>query len=140
MDRQKVLSHRDGLDPLKLVAVVHESALRQSVGPPEILRDQLDALIERSTKSNISLYVLPFLASPVFTMTCMYAYFEYQDETDLEEDIVHIETPAGFVSIEDPGRVADFRKWHHALVKASLNEDDSRDLIRSIRDDMTNKG
>src|SRR5262249_37883033 len=36
MERQQVLRPRDGLDPLQLVAVVHESALRQSVGSPEI--------------------------------------------------------------------------------------------------------
>jgi len=134
MERQKVLSHRDGLDPLRLVAVVHESALRQSVGSPEILRDQLDALIERSKAPNVSLHVLPFSASPVFTMNCMYAYFEYQGNNNLEQDVVHIETHAGFASIEDPDRVANYRKWHDALVSASRTKDDSRNLIRSLRD------
>jgi len=134
MERQKVLSHRDGLDPLQLVAVVHESALRQSVGSPEILRDQLDALIERSKAPNVSLHVLPFSASPVFTMNCMYAYFEYQGNNNLEQDVVHIETHAGFASIEDPDRVANYRKWHDALVSASRTKDDSRNLIRSLRD------
>jgi len=134
MERQKVLSHRDGLDPLRLVAVVHESALRQSVGSPEILRDQLDALIERSKAQNVSLHVLPFSASPVFTMNCMYAYFEYQGNNNLEQDVVHIETHAGFASIEDPDRVANYRKWHDALVSASRTKDDSRNLIRSLRD------
>jgi hypothetical protein len=138
MERQKVLDHREGLDPLKLVAVTHESALRQSVGSAKILRDQLDALLERSTAPNISLYVLPFSASPAFTMTCMYAYFEYQDDNSLEQDVVHIETHAGFASIEDPDRVADYRKWHDALVQASLTEGESRQLIQSIRDDMSN--
>jgi len=136
MRRQEVLSHRDGLDPLRLVAVTHETALRQSVGSPKVLRDQLDALLVRSTAPNVRLYVLPFSASPVFTMSCMYAYFEYQGENNLEQDVVHIETHAGFVSIEDPDRVADYRKWHEALVQASLTEDESRDLIRFNRDDI----
>lgn len=136
MQRQEVLSHRDGLDPLQLVAVVHESALRQAVGPPQILHDQLGALIARSAAPNVSLYVLPFSASPVFTMTCMYAYFEYRSDDNLEQDVVHIETLEGFWSIENPQRVADYRKWHDALVSASLTEDASRDLIHSIRDEM----
>jgi hypothetical protein len=134
--RQEVLSQRDGLDPLKLVAVMHESALRQSVGSPEILREQLGALLERSTAPNVSLYVLPFSASPVFTMTCMYAYFEYPGDDSLEQDVVHVETHAGFVSIEDPERVANYRKWHEALVGASLSEDDSRDLISAVLNDI----
>jgi transcriptional regulator with XRE-family HTH domain len=135
MERQKALTHREGPEPLKLVAVTHESALLQAVGSPKVLRDQLDALIERSKAPNVSLHVLPFSASPVFTMTCMYAYFEYRGDNDLELDVVHVETHAGFLSVEDPVRVADYRKWHDALVEASLTEDESRNLIRSVRDD-----
>jgi hypothetical protein len=139
MERQKVLtSRRQGLDPLRLVAVTHQSALLQTVGSQEVLRDQLDALVERSKASNVSLHILPYSANPVFTMTCMYAYFEYQDSSGLARDVVQLETPIGFIRIDNPQRVADYRRWHEALVEASLSEDDSRDLICSIRDDMPN--
>jgi transcriptional regulator with XRE-family HTH domain len=136
--RQQALTSREGLDPLELVAVTHESTLRQGVGSPQILRDQLDALVERSKAPNVSLHVLPFDATPVFTMTCMYAYFEYQD-ADLEQDVVHIETHAGYWSIENPDKVAEYRKAHDALVKASLSRDESRALIRAIRDEIRNE-
>ena len=132
--RQEALRHRDGLAPLRLVAVTHESTLRQAVGEPEILTAQLDALLERSEAENISLRVLPFAAMPVLTMTCMYAYFEYQGDNDPEQDVVHIETHAGFWSIEKPDRVAKYREAHDALVSASLSEADSRAFIRTVRD------
>jgi transcriptional regulator with XRE-family HTH domain len=131
--RQEALLSREGLEPLKLVAVTHESTLLQSVGSPQIMHDQLDALVEWSGRPNVSLHVLPFAAGPVRTMTCMYAYFEYADE--LEPDVVHIETHAGFWSIENPKRVAEYREAHEALVGASLDEEASRAFIRSIRDD-----
>ena len=131
--RQAALSSRERLRPLELVAVTHESTLRQQVGSRQILRDQLDALVERSTAPNVSLRVLPYAAGPVFTMTCMYAYFEYQDAEDLEQDVVHIETHAGFWSIESPADVARYRAAHRDLVLASLSEDDSRALIASVR-------
>jgi transcriptional regulator with XRE-family HTH domain len=133
--QQALTTEREGLVPLRLVAVTHESALRQGVGSPRILRDQLDALVERSKVPNVSLHVLPFEAGPVFTMTCMYAYFEYQDASR-EQDVVHIETPAGYWSIENPDKVAEYRRAHDALVNASLTEDTSRARIRSIRDKM----
>jgi transcriptional regulator with XRE-family HTH domain len=133
--RQRALRSRDGLPPLQLVAVTHESALRQAVGSPRALRDQLDALIERSRAPNVSLYILPFASKPVFTMTCMYAYFEYQDDDDLEQDVVHVETHAGFLSLEDPERVAAYRDAHEALVEASLSEESSLELIRSVREE-----
>ena len=132
--RKQALSYREGLDPLRLVAVTHESALRQAVGSSEIMRDQLDALTEDSKAPNVSLHVLPFSARPVFTMTCMYAYFEYEG-AGAEQDVVHIETHAGYWSIEDPDKVARYREAHDALVKAALGEAYSRELIRSIRNE-----
>lgn len=134
--RQEVLAYRDGLDPLQLIVVTHESALRQAVGSPEVLRDQLDALIERSMAPNVSFRVLPFTASPVLTMTCMYAYFEYRDADNQEQDVVHIETHAGFVSIGTPPEVGRYRSWHDGLVAASLSEDATRGLLRAIRDKL----
>lgn len=130
--RQEALRSREGLPPLKLIAVTHESTLRQVVGSPAIMREQLDALVERSAAPNVRLRVLPFTAKPVFSMTCMYAYFEYKDAG--ESDIVHIETPAGFFSVENADQVQRYRSAHDALMRASLNEMDSRDLICSIRD------
>jgi transcriptional regulator with XRE-family HTH domain len=134
--RQQALRHREGLPPLQLVAVTHESSLRQAVGSPEVLADQLDELVKQSEAANVSLHVLPFGAGPVFSMTCMYAHFEYQGAGDLEQDVVHIETHAGFWSVEDPDKVAHYRKGHDTLVEASLNVDDSRQLIRSVRNAM----
>jgi transcriptional regulator with XRE-family HTH domain len=134
--RKEALKQRAGLDPLKLIAVTHECTLRQIVGSPKVLRDQLDELLDRSHDENISLYVFPFSAKPVFSMTCMYAYFEYQDPQNLEQDLVHIETHAGFWTIDDPARVTEYRKAHASLITSSLSENDSRALIQSIRDSM----
>ena len=132
--RKEALKQREGLEPLELVAVTHECTLRQTVGSPEIMRNQLDELLVRSRDDNVRLCVFPFSAKPAFTMTCMWAYFEYQDPEDLEQDLVQFETPAGFWTIDDPGQVAGYRKAHDSLIDSSLNEDDSRALIRSIRD------
>jgi transcriptional regulator with XRE-family HTH domain len=129
--RRQALISREGLEPLQLIAVTHESTLHQVVGSPEILRRQLDELVERSTAPNIRLRVLPFNARPTFSMTCMYAYFEYEGAA--ESDIVHIETHSGYISVTDPPQVRKYRDAHEALMAASLNEADSRDLIRSIR-------
>lgn len=140
--RREALVSREGLAPLQLVAVTHESTLRQLVGSPEVMRGQFDSLLERldprdgRRPDNIRLHVLPFSALPVRTMTCMYAYFEYQDPEDLEQDVVNIETHAGWWSIDDPDQVAQYRKWHDGLVSAALDQDESLALIQSIRNSM----
>jgi transcriptional regulator with XRE-family HTH domain len=132
--RQEALRHREGLDPLRLIAVTHESSLRQLVGSPDIMRGQLDALVERSMAPNVTLRVLPFTAKPTFSMTCMYSLFEYKDVG--ESDIVHIETHAGFFSVEDEAQVKKYRTYHDALIRVSLTEEESRDLIRTVRDSL----
>ena len=132
--RQEALRRREGLKPLRLVAVTHETALRQFVGSRSIMRGQLDQLLERSTAPNVDLRVLPFTAKPTFSMTCMWAHFEYADAG--ESDIVHIETHAGFFSVENAEEVKKYRDAHDALMSASLSEEESRELIRSVRDEM----
>lgn len=134
--RKEALRHRNGLRPLELVAVTHECSLRQIVGSSQVMHEQLDELLVRSGEGNVSLHVFPFSATPAPTMTCMYAYFEYDDPEDLEQDVVQIETQAGFFTVDSPAEVARYRKAHSDLVAAALSEDDSRALIRSIRDSL----
>lgn len=130
--RQEALRIREGMEALKLIAVTHESTLHQMVGSAGIMREQLDALAEHSAAPNVSLHVLPFAAKPTFSMTCMYAYFEYRDAA--ESDIVHVETHAGYLRVEDANQVRRYRSVHEALVRASLTEEATRELICKIRD------
>lgn len=134
--RQEALRRREGMKPLRLVAVTHETALRQIVGSPGIMREQLDSLLERSAAPNVDLRVMPFTAKPTFSMTCMYAYFQYDDSG--ESDIVHIETHAEFFRLEDGEEVKKYRAAHDSLMRASLGKEDSLELIRSVRDEMAN--
>jgi transcriptional regulator with XRE-family HTH domain len=132
--RQAALHSREGQPPLELVAVTHEASLRQRVGSVQTMRAQLDELLERSTAPNIQLYVLPFTAQPVLTCTCSYAYFEYGEEID--QDVVHIETHAGFRHVEKPDEVKRYRRYYDDLVAVSLTMDKSRALIREMRDEL----
>jgi len=132
--RQEALRFREGQDPLELVAVTHESSLLQRVGSAQTMRAQLDALLELSTAPNIQLYILPFTAQPVFTCTCSYAYFEYGE--DIDQDIVHIETHAGFRNLDKPDEVKRYRHYYDDLMTASLTMDKSRSRIREVRDEL----
>lgn len=137
--RQAAVTSREELPPLELVAVTHESALRQVIGSAALMRAQLDALVERSASQRVRLYVLPFTATPVFSMTCTYAYFEFRDSDSPDQDIVQVETPAGFLTLEDSTQVARYRAAHDSLVQAALTQDESRARIREIRDELSTR-
>jgi hypothetical protein len=129
--RQSALDNRSEIGPLRLIAVTHETGLHQLIGNRDIMRTQLDHLVERSTVANIDLRILPFSGPLPFTSTCMYAYFEFSDT--LDRDVVAVETHAGFRYIETTNRVAQYRRHYEQLLESSLSPDDSRALIRTVQ-------
>lgn len=132
LKRQEALQERDDdLGPLQLIAVTHESSLHQLVGSTEIMREQLDRIVELSHASNIELRVLPFSVTPPFTSTCMYAHFTFHDEAD--RDVVSIETHAGFSFLDTERKVAKYRAYYDDLYNSSLDAEQTRELIQKVR-------
>jgi transcriptional regulator with XRE-family HTH domain len=58
MQRQAVLTRAD--DPLRVWMILDEAALRRAVGAGEVMRAQLDHLVEMAGASNVTVQVLPF--------------------------------------------------------------------------------
>jgi len=134
--REQVLHHRDGLPPLRLIVVMSEMALRQLVGSAQIMREQLDALAGRPIAPGVHTHVLPFTARPAFSMTARYFYFGYDAVNGARRDVVHLDTHGGYLTIDEPERVAQYRAAHEALVEASLTESQSRDFVRSVNTEL----
>jgi uncharacterized protein DUF5753/helix-turn-helix protein len=57
MDRQRILTR---IRPVRLWAVLDEAVLRRPVGGPDVMRDQLETLIEFSERNNVTLQIIPF--------------------------------------------------------------------------------
>jgi hypothetical protein len=58
--RQRAL---DREPPLKLWAVIEEAVLRRPIGGTAVLRDQLDALLEATTRPNVTVQIIPLESS-----------------------------------------------------------------------------
>ncbi|GHJ33196.1 MULTISPECIES: helix-turn-helix domain-containing protein [Streptomyces] len=61
MERQELLNRPDGPH---LWVVMDETVLRLSIGSPQVMRAQIDHLIEAVQKPNVTLQVVPFSAGP----------------------------------------------------------------------------
>jgi hypothetical protein len=131
--RRQALEARQELPPLKLIAVTHESSIRQMVGNDDIMRDQLDYLTERSTLPNVDLRILPLSVTPPLTSTCMWAYFEFDD---YDRDIVSIETHAGFRYFESRDQVGRYRRYYDDLLTDSFSPGASIRLIQKAKDEL----
>ena len=131
--RRHLLTDREGQPPLYLNAVCHETAFHQVVGDAGILRRQIAALDSALDASNVEFRIFPFSASPPFSSTCMWTYFEFGDA--LDRDVVHIETHAGYRLQEEVESLAQYRRYFDELVRRSLSPQASRDVIRTMRRD-----
>jgi hypothetical protein len=86
VSRQEVLG---GPNPPQLWAVVDEGALRRPVGGREVVRDQLQHLIEMADHPAVTLQILPFNAGPHSAMGGPFTILRFA-EPDLH-DVVYIE-------------------------------------------------
>jgi hypothetical protein len=86
MARQQVLSRPDAP---RLWAVVDEAALRRPVGGPQVLRAQIEALIEATKLPTVRLQVIPFHSGGHAAAGGSFTILRFPDE-DLP-DVVYIE-------------------------------------------------
>jgi transcriptional regulator with XRE-family HTH domain len=86
MARQQLLT-RD--QPPRLWAVIDEAAMRRPVGGPEVMRGQLERLIEATKLPNVTLQVLPFGAGAHPAMQGSFSILRFPDRE--LPDVVYLE-------------------------------------------------
>ncbi|WP_408631918.1 helix-turn-helix domain-containing protein [Micromonospora palythoicola] len=86
MRRQELLTRPR---PPRLWAVVDEAALRRPIGGPQVMRGQLEALLEATRTPNVRLQVIPFAAGGHAAAGGAFTILRFGDQ-DLP-DIVYIE-------------------------------------------------
>ncbi|MEV5746242.1 helix-turn-helix transcriptional regulator [Actinoallomurus sp. NPDC052308] len=112
-ERRKILY---GEDPTRLWAVVYEAALRCPVGGPEVMRAQLERLIELAQMPGITVQVLPFEAGP---HPGLFGPFTLLSFPEGDPDAAYIETIGGELLLEEPAEVDPYRQVFRRLnVKA----------------------
>jgi transcriptional regulator with XRE-family HTH domain len=84
--RQTLLIRPDGP---RLWAVIDEAALRRPVGGPEVLRGQLERLLEASKLPNVTLQILPFAAGAHPAMGSSFSILRFPDQE--LPDVVYLE-------------------------------------------------
>jgi transcriptional regulator with XRE-family HTH domain len=127
--RQQLLDHREDQKALELKVVMHELCLDQMVGSPKIMREQLQAIEAAQDRPNITVWVLPTSAPAHRMNTCTWSYFYYHDP--LDDDVVSIETHAGFRYIETAEQVRRYDRAFEELTRRSLTPDQTQAAIRA---------
>ncbi|GAB2326613.1 helix-turn-helix transcriptional regulator [Streptomyces griseoincarnatus] len=124
-----------GEAPLELWAVLAEGVLRQQVGGPAVMREQLEHLATMAEQSNITVQVLPFSRGAHSGMFGPYLLLSFPRVSAL--DLVLTETPIGNIWMEQETEVAHYRDLFDDARTSALPPTESLRLIRRIAKEHT---
>ncbi|WP_309241013.1 helix-turn-helix transcriptional regulator [Nocardia sp. BSTN01] len=134
MKRQAIVTRKR--QAVSLDVVLHESALRSSVGGPTVMAAQLRHLAEIGKLPNVSIRVLPFSSgTPVGDPVGQFAILEFGEDAKGDPvwpPLVYLEMFVGSMYLEKPDDVERYDQVHQVLRQASLDETASRSLIRQV--------
>ncbi|MFD6278844.1 helix-turn-helix domain-containing protein [Streptomyces sp. NPDC060209] len=116
--------------PLRLWAVIDESALRRLVGGKQVMIEQLEHLIEQSQLPHVTVQVLPFDMGAHPGINGQYAVLEFPDAAD--SSVVYIEGVTSDLYLEKANDVQRYSVMYEHLRAQALNVDQTRQFIGDI--------
>jgi transcriptional regulator with XRE-family HTH domain len=132
MQRQEVLLRAN---PLDLWLIIDEAVVCRTMGPPELMRRQLDHLADASMWPNVTLQVLPFTSGPHPSLNGPFCIIEFPERFD--PDVVYTESVGGHTYLERDKDVRMCAESFDLLRAAALSPADSADLISQRASQIT---
>ncbi|MFF3454614.1 helix-turn-helix domain-containing protein [Streptomyces sp. NPDC002730] len=123
----------DAEHPLRLWVVVDEAALRRLVGDKQLMREQLEHLVELSQLPHVTVQVLPFDMGAHPGINGQYAILEFPDASD--SSVVYIEGVTSDLYLEKANDVQKYSVMYEHLRAQALNVDQTRQFIADIAKD-----
>jgi transcriptional regulator with XRE-family HTH domain len=131
MARQPALTRND---PPMLWTVVDEAALRRRVGGTELMRAQLEHVLELSALKNVAMQVIPFGAGAHPAMGRPFVILVFPERID--PDVVYLEDLTSAFYLEDVDEVDRYNVFFNHLRATALSFDDSAALVTSVLKDL----
>jgi len=128
MRRQERISTEE--NPLRLWTVLDEAALRRVVGNRNLMRDQLEQLVEQSLLPHVTVQVIPFDMGAHPGLNGQYAILEFPDAAD--SSVVYIEGVTSDLYLEKANDVQKYSVMYEHLRAQALNVEQSRQFIADI--------
>lgn len=128
--KRQALVTRDH-DPVSFWVILDEAALRRAAGGPEVMKTQLDHLIDMAHLPNITLQILPFSRGAHPGMGSGFTILKFPWPTD--PGVVYVESgwSAG-VYLEEPYEIEDHSLIFERLADLSLDPDASIAMVQEL--------
>jgi transcriptional regulator with XRE-family HTH domain len=131
MARQIVLTREQ---PPRLWAVVDEAALRRPVGGRDVMRGQLERLIEASKLPNVTLQVLPFDAGAHPAMVGSFSILRFPEQE--LPDVVYLEHLTSAVYLNKPEEVDQYLHVMESICVRAAAPDRTAELLDKILEEL----
>lgn len=131
--RQHILSRPD---PPRVWLILDENTLRRPAATtgPEIMRAQIDMLIEAAARPNIAVQVLPFAAGLHPAMYGPFRIFRFDAEE--QPDIVYGETMTSAYYVDKPEETAAYIQALDRISAQAAPGGDTEKILRTIREEI----
>ncbi|GHI06319.1 DNA-binding protein [Streptomyces cellostaticus] len=123
-----------GERPLSLWAMLHEGVLRQLVGGRDVMRVQLEHLLDAAQLPNVHLQVVPFSAGAHPGMTSAFTVVSFTEPGAL--DLVQADTFSTQVWLESETDAAHHNALFDRIARVGLAQNDSLTFIDNFRKEM----
>ncbi|WP_244943385.1 DUF5753 domain-containing protein [Streptomyces inhibens] len=123
--RQDVLK---GSSPPDFSVIICESVIRRTVGGPEVMREQLSALLTHSTQPTTVLQVLPLSAGTHGLMDGSMSILTTPDGPP----VIYTEGIRSGAIIDEPSAVRNLSRSYDVLTTPALSRDASARMIRKL--------
>lgn len=122
----------DGNYPPRLHFFINESVVRRPIGGADVMRGQLESLVESLDLDHITLRIVPFSAGAHPAMMGSFVMMQFPDED--APAFVYVEHERGAIYQEDPGDVDRFTVIVGDLERLSLSPEDTREMLLKASD------
>jgi hypothetical protein len=129
MKRQAIITRKGGP---RLVAIMTEHGLRQPVGGPQVMADQVYKLIDLADRDNVTVRVIPQSVPTHVGLAGQFSILDFPSQPTL----VFVEAMTTGLYRDDPVEVVRYRVAAEKLTAAALDKAGSVELLRSIARDL----
>ncbi|MCA1821865.1 MAG: helix-turn-helix transcriptional regulator [Pseudonocardia sp.] len=125
MRRQRRLT-----DGMRFTAILSEAAIRQQVGGPDVLRDQLRHITRATQECDVTVQVVPFTADAHAALGASFVIIQWPDEYDAEA--VYVDGETSFTVYERDGIVRQYVHAFASVQAQALPPRESLDMIDTV--------
>lgn len=126
--RQEIITRES---PPHFWSLVDESSLRRRVGSNQIMRDQLNGMVDLAAIPNMTLQVVPFGLGAHPGLDNTFEFLEFQSG---QPPVVYLENMAGGLYLESASDVDRYKEALMHLRAGALDPESSVSLIEQVRE------